>query len=208
MLGVHHATYAAVIPGKDSIYGYTTYPEEWTRIYAERSFHERDPCLIRIFNRITPLDWSTVSDDPGFQEICAVGAAYGVPSNGVSVPVRGVRGDTGMLAFSKRCSAEEWARIMQGRAGAFMLHAAHFHESVVDQIFNDGDAPAESRPSLDPREIEILRAISEFGDPRKAASKLGLALRTIEAYLRTIRIRLRALTNGHAVNRAKALSII
>ncbi len=208
MLGVHHASYGAVIPGKDSIYAYTTYPEEWTRIYAERSYHKRDPNLTRIFRRITPLDWSTVSDDPDFQEICAAGAAYGVPSSGVTIPIRGARGDTGMLAFSKRCGAEEWARIMQGRAGAFMLHAAHFHESVVDQILDDGETLAESRPSLDAREIEILRSISEYGDPRQAASKLGVALRTIEAYLRTIRIRLRALTNGHAVTRAKALGII
>ena len=208
MVGVDHAAYGAVIPGKDAVHSYTTYPEDWVRVYAERRFQETDPSLTKIFNRITPLDWSTLSDDPHFQEICAAGAPYGIPSNGVTVPIRGPRGDTGMLAFSKRCSAGEWARIMQGRAGAFMLHAAHFHDSIIDEVFGEGDALAETRPALDAREIEILRAVSECGGPKQVASRLGVALRTIEAHLRTIRIRLRALTNAHAVNRAKALDLI
>jgi len=210
MVGVDHAAYGAVIPGTDAIYSYATYPEEWIKVYAERRFQEVDPSLMKVFSRITPLDWSTLAGDPHFQAICAAGAEFGVPSNGVTIPVRGPGGDTGMLAFSKQCSAEEWARIMQGRAGTFMLYAAHFHDNVISQVFNEDVAPTKTkeRPTLDAREIEVLRAVSECGKPQEAASNLGVALRTIEAHLRTIRIRLRALTNGHAVIRAKALEII
>lgn len=208
MAGVDHALYAAVIPEKDTVYTYATYPDGWVREYTQQRFHEVDPRLLKTREMITPLDWTLLKRDANFARICAAAAPFNLPRNGVTIPVRGPRGDLGLFALSKHCTEAEWTRLLTTRIGNFILHAAQFHESVLSHAIGGEVAPLNETPVLDRREISILTAMARGDTPEETSQRLKIAPRTIETYLRSARLKLRAVTNGHALMRASAFGLL
>jgi DNA-binding CsgD family transcriptional regulator len=208
MARVDHATFAAIIPGDDKLYSYSTYPEEWVREYSGKGYIDRDPALQLPRRVAIPVDWTTLRGDEDFDEICKARIEFGIPTIGVSIPVRGARGDFGVLSLAKNCTDSEWTRLIGGHVGQFMLQAALFHDSVVRHVFKLPNACEELTPTLSKRELEILSAISAGQSREDVQANLMLSSRAIEEHLKAARLRLAAITPAHAVIRARSYGLI
>lgn len=206
--GMDHAAYGAIIPDQDAVHTYSTYPDSWVQVHRERLYYKTHPAIVAARGRLTPVDWSTLRDDPLFQEICEEGLKHGVPCNGVTMSVRGPHGDLGLLALSKHCTEAEWARLLPARIGQFMLYATQLHDSVISHVFGEDLSVPNDPPRLARREIRILSAIDRGDSSEEIARKLRIAPRTIETNLKAARLKLRAVTTAHALMRARAFGLI
>jgi DNA-binding CsgD family transcriptional regulator len=56
-----------------------------------------------------------------------------------------------------------------------------------------------TRPALSPRQRQILRLVANGSTAKEIADKCALKLPTVKFHLKAIKLRLRAITNEHAV---------
>lgn len=200
-----HAAYAGNNPIAGSIHGYVTYPEAWKRHYVEAGFHRIDPTLHLARMSIAPIDWSRLERTERFHRIFRDAHDFGISERGLTIPVRGPYGDTGMLSVTRNCSAEEWDRLMKHILSDLQSVAVHVHDTVMR---SDVLSRALRFPALSTREREILQWVAAGKSQQDIGDILGISHRTVEVHLRSGREKLYSLTTPQAVARAIALGLI
>lgn len=204
-LDLQYASYAALSPVAGSVQGYANYPAAWRDFYMERGFHNIDPTLVVSARSIAPVDWSRFQSSAGFQAVFGSARDFGIPMQGLTVPVRGPYGDCGLLSVTRECSSEEWSRLKRSIVGNLQTAAVHFHDSVMQ-----GETLARILrvPKLSLREREILQWVAAGKSQQDVGDILAISHRTVEVHLRSAREKLGALTTPQAVGRAIRLGII
>lgn len=197
-LEVDHAAYAGMDQSGGDIRGFVTYPEEWVRHYSENDLARIDPTLRLASRSIAPVDWSRIPRTAGYGRMLEQANDFGIPLNGVTVPVRGPFGDIGMLSVSLRGSPEQWARTYARIIPDLQAAAVHVHDNVMQAFSRMHPA---MRPTLSRREIEILQWIAVGKTQRDIGAILAISDRTVEVHLRSARSKLAALTTAQAVAR-------
>lgn len=197
-LELDHAAYAGMNQAGGDIRGFVTYPEAWIEHYRENNLAAGDATLHLASRSIAPVDWSRIPRSEEYGRVVDQAGEFGIPRNGVTVPVRGPFGDIGMLSVSLGGSADRWARTYAHIVPDLQVAAVHVHDNVV-RAFSPYH-PA-TRPSLSGREIEILQWIAAGKTQRDIGSILAISDRTVEVHLRSARTKLAALTTAQAVAR-------
>lgn len=200
-----HAAYAGANPVVGTIHGYVNYPDGWKRHYTANALHRRDPTLLTASRSIAPVDWRRLDRTPDFDRIFRDAQDFGISHQGVTIPVRGPYGDTGMLSITRNCRAAEWDRLLGHVLTDLQSVAVHVHDTVMR---SDALSRALRFPALSSREREILQWIAAGKSQQDVGDILGISHRTVEVHLRSGREKLCALTTPQAVGRAIKLGLI
>ncbi|MCB5408748.1 LuxR family transcriptional regulator [Pseudogemmobacter faecipullorum] len=203
--GFDHVAYLGANPVAGIMHGYVTYPEEWKQLYIACDFHLIDPTLTMAQRSIAPVSWERLEHNENFRKVFSKAREYDITSQGMTIPVRGPFGDTGLLSVTLDADATEWRKRISSSIGELQSVAVHMHDAVMN---SDALSGILRRTQLSSRETEILQWIAAGKSQQDVADILGISIRTVEVHLRSAREKLYSLTTPQAVARAIALHLI
>lgn len=187
------------------MHGFVNYPEEWKSHYVHQGFQSIDPTLKRAAQSVAPVDWSRLDKDRDFQSVFGNARDFGIPAQGLTIPIRGPYGDLGMLSVTRECTPEDWRKLKRQVLSELQGVAAHIHDAVM----RSGLAMRSLRvPSLSQRECEVLQWTAAGKTQQDVSDILNISQRTVEVHMRSARNKLHALTTPQAVARAIAMRLI
>lgn len=184
----------------------TTYSDDWQDLYMRNDFLKDDPAVRASFQSILPFDWGDISKmSRKERRVMALSREYGIGSHGLSIPVRGLRGELGVLTVT---SNEEGVFSGPQRSSyirTFAQIGTYFHEwfSVEAGIRRHADIPR-----LSWREKECLALCADGLMAQRISEKLGISEAAIRLYLSSARHKLQSQTTCGAVAKAIRLGII
>jgi len=203
--GVNHVAYAGMNPINRSVIGHVTYGEEWQKHYAAQGFHRIDPTLHSARRSIAPVDWSRLEHDLDYLTVFRSAHDFGIPDQGVTIPVRGPYGDLGGLSLTYGGPKAEWKALCRENLHLWQALSVHVHDLVIS---SDSFSNLLRGPSMSLREREILQWTAEGKSQQDIADILTISHRTVEVHLRSARHKLYALTTAQAVGRAISMGLI
>ena len=204
-LGVEHATFVATNPVSKKIHGFTTYPEDWKLHYVTNGLQELDPTLTLAARSVAPVDWQRLRSDPNYKKVFTDAQDFGLPSQGLSVPIRGMLGEVGILCVASRLPEPEWTTLKREITGSLLQNAVHLHDVVMT---SDPLTKTLFRPQLSTRETEVLQWVAAGKSQQDIGDILSISPRTVEVHLRSSREKLCAISTAQAVGRAVSLGLV
>ena len=202
---IDHAAYAGTNPVAGSIHGYVNYRQDWKEHYVKNGLYMVDPTLHRAAKSIAPVDWRRLERDPNFHTVFRDASDFGITEQGLTIPVRGPFGDTGMLSVTRNCGVTEWDKLVKHIIVDLQSVAVHIHDTVMR---SDVLSQVLRFPTLSSREKEVLQWTAAGKSHQDIGDILGISHRTVEVHLRSGREKLYALTTAQAVGRAISLGLI
>lgn len=202
---IDHAAYAGNNPVIGSTHGYVNYSDEWKNHYIENGYHNIDPTLHKAARSIAPVDWRRLERDENFKTVFNAASDFGITQQGLTIPVRGPFGDTGMLSVTRNCSSAEWSKLIPNIIVELQSVAVHIHDTVMR---SDALSQVLRFPTLSQREVEVLQWTAAGKSHQDIGDILGISHRTVEVHLRSGRDKLYSLTTAQAVGRAISLGLI
>jgi len=203
--GVEYASYAAANPVTGTMHAFTTYPDRWKNHYMERGLHHLDPTLHAASRSVAPVDWSRLEKTEGFKSVFSESSEFGMPDTGLTVPVRGPLGETGLLCVCASVRPQEWRKLKRHIMGDLLTNAVHLHDTVMN---SEPLMKALRQPLLSRREIEILQWVAAGKSQLDIGDILSISSRTVEVHLRSVREKLCTISTPQAVGRAVSLGIV
>ena len=200
-----YAAYAGTNPISGAVHGYVNYPDGWKNHYVENGLYRTDPTLHRASKSIAPVDWRRLDRDEHFRRVFRDAHDFGISDRGLTIPVRGPYGDTGLLSVTRNCTVAEWDNLTKNVLTELQSVAVHIHDTVMR---SDVLSKALRYPALSTREREILQWVAAGKSQQDIGDILSISHRTVEVHLRSGREKLYALTTPQAVGRAIALGLI
>ncbi len=200
-----HAAYAGNNPIAGSNHGYANYCDDWKDRYIDSNFQTIDPVLSQSMRSIAPVDWRRLERDENFLTIFNAASDFGITQQGLTIPVRGPFGDTGMLSVTRKCSPAEWDKLIAHVIVDLQSVAVHIHDTVMR---SDALSQVLRFPTLSQREIEVLQWTAAGKSQLDIGDILGISQRTVEVHLRSARNKLYAMTSAQAVGRGISLGLI
>jgi len=204
-LGVDHATYAATNPFSGKIHGFTTYSDEWKAHYAQNGLHRIDPTLNSAARSVAPVDWRRLTGDPNYEEVFRHARDFKLPSQGVTIPIRGMYGEIGLLCACSSVPEKEWTKLKREIMGSLLDNAVHLHDAVMN---SDPLLKALRQPKLSKRELEMLQWVAAGKSQQDIGDIVSISSRTVEVHLRSAREKLCTISTAQAVGRAVSMGLI
>ena len=130
-LGFDHASYAHVNMTVGVISGFTTYPPSWVSTYASRNLHEQDPIIRHGLEFTRPVDWAEFRADARYRGFFGLLARSGFGRNGVTIPLKVSRTETGLLSVTKECDPDAWKEIVRKTLPELCEEAQHVHSMAL-----------------------------------------------------------------------------
>ena len=199
------AAYAGMNPVAQSVHGFVNYPQEWKTRYVDKMFVNKDPTLLLAKRSIAPVDWHKLRHEPSFDTVFSAARDFGIPDQGLTIPVRGPFGDIGLFSVTRECSDHEWALLKSKIMGDLQQAAVHLHDHVIQ---SETLTSILAQPAISSREIEILQWVAAGKSQQDVADILSISHRTVEVHLRSTREKLGALTTAQAIGRAISRGLI
>ncbi|MFB9870033.1 autoinducer binding domain-containing protein [Acetobacter farinalis] len=182
----------------------TTYTEEWQELYLSKGFIKDDPTVKTVFQSALPFDWSEiVCETTRESHVMEVSRDYGVGKSGLTIPLRGLRGELGILTITSQNAFLPSVRSRYART--FSQVGIYLHEW---QARKAGLRLNMEIPSLSAREKDCLSLCADGLMAQRISEKLGISEAAIRLYLSSARNKLRSQTTCGAVARAIRLGII
>ncbi|MFK7940818.1 MAG: autoinducer binding domain-containing protein [Roseovarius sp.] len=200
-----YASYASANPVSGKVAAFTTYPDAWRDHYMQQNLHLTDPTLHTAARSIAPVDWSRLEHNPAFTSIFSQAHDFGLPDTGLTVPVRGPFGETGLFSVTSSVKPSEWKVLKRKIIAELQLNAVYMHDRVMK---SDRLTDILRYPALSAREVEILQWVAVGKSQQDIGDILSISPRTVEVHLRSSRDKLNALTTSQAVGRAVGIGLI
>lgn len=173
-----------------------TYSDDWVEHYKKHDYVNIDPVIRLGMRRLLPIDWSDFGKPEGaLKAFFGEASEFGLGRCGLTVPVHGIGGDRALFSITSELSDRDWKRKKLEYMRDFQVLAVHLHERVLTIAGQHG-----SRARLSPRELECLSWTSEGKTAWECATILGLSEHTVRCYLESVRYKLKASSNTHAVS--------
>nr|WP_298795124.1 LuxR family transcriptional regulator [uncultured Acetobacter sp.] len=182
----------------------TTYNEAWQELYLSKNFIKDDPTVSTLFQSALPFEWSDiVCKTPRERLVMDLSREYGVGDAGLSIPLRGLKGELGILTVTsnttllpslKSCYARTFSQV------GIYLHEWHARKA--------GLRARQDIPRLSSREKDCLALCADGLMAQRVSEKLGISEAAIRLYLSSARNKLRSQTTCGAVAKAIRLGII
>lgn len=198
-LGVEQATYFAANPITGKMHGFTTYPEEWKTHYVQQGLQQFDPTLGIASRSVAPVDWRRLPKDANYDRVFRDAHDFGLPNQGVTVPIRGMFGEVGLLCVCTSIAEDAWTRLRREIIGSLLNNAVHLHDTVMN---SEPLMKTLRQPHLSTRETEVLQWVAAGKSQQDIGDILGISPRTVEVHLRSAREKLCAISTSQAVGRA------
>lgn len=182
----------------------STHSTAWQKFYYEQNFVQHDPAVKAAFNSILPVNWKDLECKSAKEkQVMNLFREYEPSSSGITLPLRGLRGELGILTIT----AQE-AHLIENRANYSRLFSqvgTYIHEWFSRQA---GLRDEISAPSLSFREKQCLALYADGHMGVKVAEKLGVSEAAVRLYLTSARFKLQTQTTCGAVARAIRLGVI
>ncbi len=204
-LDVEHATYFASSPINGKMHGFTTYPDAWKAHYVKEGLQEFDPTLGMAARSVAPVDWRRLPKNSDHERVFRDASDFGLPNQGVTVPIRGMFGEIGLLCVCSSKPDDEWTSLKRHIIGDLMNNAVHLHDTVMN---SEPLMKSLRRPHLSAREIEVLQWVAAGKSQQDIGEILSISPRTVEVHLRSTREKLCAISTAQAVGRAISMGFI
>lgn len=206
--GLTNITYLGInIPVKgleNGVYATTTYSQDWQARYASRDYLRIDPVINRGLQRIIPLDWADIDrSTKSVAQFFGEAREFGVGSQGLTIPMRGVHGETALLSINADYRDTEWRKFRLEFARDFQLISYYFHDNVLNR-----EGYAFQTRMLSERQKEVLKWAASGKTEWETGSIMALSARTVKYHLSAAMVALRAVNKVHAVARAVRLGLI
>lgn len=206
--GLAHAVYHALrLPNdpRENPVLIHSYPVEWIERYRSKRYFEFDPIVLSAARSIIPVDWESVDiSAPRARALFREAHDFGIDQRGLTVPIRGHRGDLAIFTVTSSLQLPEWRRLKLSYMRDMQLLGHYVHQRVLSM--HGGAAPMET--TLSRREQQCLQWAAAGATISVTAEKIGLSERAVRGYLDSARHKLSSLTKAQAVARAVNLGLI
>lgn len=187
-------------------YGYGTYPLEWATRYQEQNYIRIDPVIAGCYKRFHPVDWKKLDwSGKAVRAFQAEAVAYGIGTQGYSIPIRGPNGQFALFTVNHSCDDAEWEKFTEDNRRELILIAHYFNQKALE--FEPNRAPEQSQ-SLSPREIDAMTLLAIGYSRAQVAETLSISEHTLRVYIESARFKLGASNTTHAVARALSRGLI
>ena len=187
-------------------FGAGTYSDDWRLHYVKQNYIRVDPVISGCFRRFHPVDWSQLDWSPkSAQSFLDEAVGAGVGHQGLSVPIRGPKGQFALFTASHDCAADEWARFSSEKMREMILIAHFFNQKALE--IREGTDYAEMM-RLSPREIDTLTLLAIGYSRGQAAERLSISEHTLRVYIESARSKLGCANVTHTVAKALTLGLI
>lgn len=187
-------------------YGYGTYPLEWATRYQEQNYIRIDPVIAGCYKRFHPVDWKKLDwSGKAVRAFQAEAVAYGLGTQGYSIPIRGPNGQFALFTVNHSCDDAEWEKFTEDNRRELILIAHYFNQKALE--FEPNRAPEQSQ-SLSPREIDAMTLLAIGYSRAQVAETLSISEHTLRVYIESARFKLGASNTTHAVARALSRGLI
>ncbi|MBX4867445.1 LuxR family transcriptional regulator [Rhizobium bangladeshense] len=183
-----------------------TYPPEWVKQYLERDYFSIDPVVRLGRCGFLPVEWSASKWDSGrvhgfFKEAMA----FGVGRQGVTLPVRGPRGERSLFTVTSTHPDDYWRQFRMDSMRDLQYLAHHLHDRAM---VLSGMREAADVPQLSRREVQCLEMTANGLLAKQIGARLSISLSAVQLYLASARRKLTVATTSEAVAKAIALELI
>ena len=191
---------------KGEQFGAGTYSPEWAVHYINNNYIRVDPVVTGCFQRFHPVEWKQLdwTGKPA-RNFMAEAVEAGVGKQGLSVPIRGPKGQFALFTATDTCSDRAWAKFADERMRELILIAHFFNQKALE--IRRGTDYAEVL-QLSPREIDALTMLAIGYSRAQAAERLSISEHTLRVYIESARNKIGAANTTHAVAKALTLGLI
>ena len=130
-LGFDHACYAHLNTTLDIISGFTTCPPPLLKDYVSRKLYDNDPILKKGLDFTRPVDWAVFREDSQYQAFFGFLKGNGLGKNGLTVPMKVSRFETGLLSVTRNCSEGAWKNTVRKTLPLLRKEAKHVHSMAL-----------------------------------------------------------------------------
>lgn len=184
----------------------STYKQDWVKQYVKQQYVGIDPAIIYGMRGILPYDWaSTCYTDKKIRNFFGEANEFGISNNGLSIPIRGAKGDRATFSINSSLSDAEWRNFKTERQADLIVFAYLFHLQIMDTL---EDQYKRLEVTLSPREADVLRWAADGKSAWETAKILGLTERTVSFYISNAAVKLRAATKPQAIANAMRIGIL
>lgn len=186
--------------------GVTTYPMSWQQLYTERNLVHSDPVVRVALTNALPFLWSEIKIlSQKEKRVMQLFAEQDLGKDGMSIPLRGLRGELGLLTITSR-SIDDFGQNRRGvYAATFSQIGSYIHEWFANY---GGRRDTMLPPRLSARERECLAYHGEGLMTQEVSYRLNISEATVRLYLATARHKLRSQTTCGAVAKAIKFGLI
>jgi DNA-binding CsgD family transcriptional regulator len=178
----------------------TTYSKEWQSHYLENNYACVDPVIAVAAQAFLPVDWAEVSKNDSNSKIFFGDAAdFGILPQGVTIPVRGLVGETTLVSLHSNASPSEWKAIRSHMMADLVYFSHLLHEAILT---SDVDELAQKPVYLTRRERQVLMWAAYGKTYWETGHILGLSERTVGFYMKNAMGKLSVATKCQAVAKA------
>lgn len=183
----------------------STYPPAWTEYYVENDFFAVDPVVAISRVGLLPVDWSSLDRKTATtRRFFREADTYGVGRFGLTVPVRGPRGERSLLTATSNLREHAWRALRADCESDLQLLAPYIHKKALSVSGLGADA----MQNLSRRQLECLDLLAQGRLPKQIAAHLAISESSVRLHLRLARRKLGVLTTTQAVGRAVEIGII
>ncbi|MBY6090800.1 helix-turn-helix transcriptional regulator [Pseudooceanicola sp. 502str34] len=203
--GLQHLSYNWVTaPVRPCRFG--TLPEAWLDYYKQRNYAMMDPVILGASRHFGVVNWADLDWSSRIaRDMRAEANAHGVGWQGLSVPVRGPRGQFALLTATSDVSDEDWALFVRQQSNALLLLGHTIHRKVLALCDHSGP---ETTALLSPRECETMTLLAQGKSRAQVAQELSISEHTLRDHINSVRNKLKAGNTVQAVALAQAYGLI
>lgn len=204
--GLSNVSYLGInIPQvKQEVYIVTTYSPDWVHRYVSQGYVSIDPVIQVGLRGILPLDWKDVREaNDTVKDFFGEAREFGLSRQGLSIPIRGVHGETAMFSLNSDRTDREWASDKRRLMRDFQILSHHFHTRVLE-IHN----VQKEKVELSSKELECLKWVAAGKTTFEIGIILHISERTVRFFLESARAKLGTVNSVQAVARAIRLNLI
>ncbi|QCJ00664.1 helix-turn-helix transcriptional regulator [Agrobacterium larrymoorei] len=182
----------------------TTYPKRWVETYLAGNLYKTDPVIDILKWSRRPVDWS-VLDTERYRKFFKDSRESGVGCNGMTIPLRGPRGERCLFSVTSDLSIPDWLLLKNDCAEELCIISHFVHEKALSLLAQASHTP---RPVLSRRERQCLEQVATGYIPKQIAARLSISESSVRLFLRAARRKLDAKTSHQAVARASFFEMI
>jgi DNA-binding CsgD family transcriptional regulator len=185
---------------------FTTYPRDWTELYADKNYFDVDPVIKNAESAFLPYHWDSLRDNtPKSRAFFEDARSHLVGRHGTTVPIRAANGERSLFSVTSNRPARQWHRQRDPIAKELMVLACFFHEKIVTI---SGLRDAHKVVALSRRERQCLEHLARGMQGKQIAHALGISDSAVRQYIHSAKRKLGARTSSQAAARAGLIEII
>ena len=186
--------------------GVGTFPQSWINGYLQKGYLKIDPVILGGCQSFHPMDWKKLEWSSQHARIIQADAiAHGVGNQGLSIPLRGPRGQYALFTVSHNCTDDVWAKFIESRRRDLMLISHYFNKKTLEL---EPEKIADVALALSPRELETLTLLALGYNRALVGQTLSISEHTVRVYVESARFKLGSMNTTHAVACALSRGLI